>query len=112
LPNDFDVVMCSLFLHHLSNDDALTLLRRMAAATRCLGLVSDLRRSAYGLFLAYSASRVLSRSKVVHVDAVRSVRGAFTKSELQHLAAEAGLENATVANRWPARMLLRWGKLH
>src|SRR4029079_16393868 len=54
LPRDFDVVMCSLFLHHLSDADALLLLRRMAAATRCLGLVSDLRRCRYGLFLAYT----------------------------------------------------------
>jgi len=110
LPRDFDVVMCSLFLHHLSDDDALLLLRRMAAATRCLGLVSDLRRCRYGLFLAYTASRLLSRSSVVHVDAVRSVRAAFTKSELQQLAVQAGLENAQVANRWPARMLLKWTK--
>jgi 2-polyprenyl-3-methyl-5-hydroxy-6-metoxy-1,4-benzoquinol methylase len=108
LPNDFDVVMCSLFLHHLGNDEALKLLQRMHAATRRLGLVSDLRRSSYGLFLAFAASRLLSRSQVVHVDAVRSVRAAFTKSELEQLAAEAGLENANVSNRWPARMLLSW----
>ncbi|HMC11182.1 MAG TPA: methyltransferase domain-containing protein, partial [Pirellulaceae bacterium] len=108
LPTNFDVVMCSLFLHHLSNDDAVQLIARMAAATRRLVLVSDLRRCRYGLALAYVASRVLTRCPVVHVDAIRSVRAAFTMTELQQMAAKVGLAEATIAPRWPARMLLTW----
>jgi 2-polyprenyl-3-methyl-5-hydroxy-6-metoxy-1,4-benzoquinol methylase len=108
LPTNFDVVMCSLFLHHLSNDDAVKLIARMAAATRRLVLVSDLRRCRYGLALAYVASRVLTRCQVVHVDALRSVRAAFTIAELRNMADKAGLTDATVARRWPARMLLTW----
>jgi len=76
LPADCDVVMCSLFLHHLTTEDVVNLLRRMAAAARQLVLVNDLRRSAYGFSLAYAASRLLTRCKVVHVDALRSVRAA------------------------------------
>ncbi len=34
LPEGFDVLSCSLFLHHLSEDEAVELLRRMAAAAR------------------------------------------------------------------------------
>jgi 2-polyprenyl-3-methyl-5-hydroxy-6-metoxy-1,4-benzoquinol methylase len=108
LPADFDVVMCSLFLHHLSNHDATKLLHRMATATRRLVLVSDLRRCLYGLGLAYAASRALSRCDVVHTDAVRSVRAAFSARELKQMAAAAGLATATVARRWPGRMLLTW----
>src|SRR5205814_2373026 len=108
LPSDFDVVMCSLFLHHLNNHDAVIVLKRMAAATRCLVLVSDLRRNRFGLFLAYAAGHLLSRSPVVHRDAVRSVRAAFTPDELQQMAAQAGLDGALITRRWPARMLLQW----
>lgn len=108
LPTNFDVVMCSLFLHHLDNDDAIELLRRMASAARRLVLVSDLRRSSYGLALAYAASRLLTRCQVVHVDAVKSVRAAFTADELAEMAAKANLAGAGVARRWPARMLLSW----
>jgi len=109
LPTDFDVVMCSLFLHHLTSEDAITLLRRMAAAARRLVLVSDLRRGAYGLTLAYTASRLLTRCEVVHVDAVKSVRAAFTQNELAQMALAAGLHGAKVHRRWPARMLLTYG---
>jgi 2-polyprenyl-3-methyl-5-hydroxy-6-metoxy-1,4-benzoquinol methylase len=108
LPTDFDVVMCSLFLHHLTTEDAISLLRRMAVATQQLELVNDLRRGAYGFALAYAASRLLTRCQVVHVDALRSVRAAFTPNELAQMANEAGLSGATVGRRWPARMLLEW----
>src|SRR5262245_33844863 len=108
LPSDFDVVMWSRVLRHLSDADALTLLQRMAAATRCLGLVSDLKRGAYGLFLAYVAGHLLTTSDVVHVDAVRSVRAAFTMNELAQMAERARLKRFLIQRKWPARMLLAW----
>jgi len=108
LPSDYDVVMCSLFLHHLAEDSAVVLLRKMAAATRRLVLVNDLRRGRDGLLLAYLAGRLLSTSPVVRVDAVRSVRAAFTLPEAQSLAVKAGLAGATVSRRWPCRYLLEW----
>ncbi|HEY2412861.1 MAG TPA: methyltransferase domain-containing protein [Pirellulaceae bacterium] len=112
LPPDFDVVMCSLFLHHLSDGNAQVLLKRMAKAARRLGLVSDLRRSAYGLFLAFSAGHLLSRSHVVHVDAVRSVQAAFTMLELDQLARDAGISSHQISRQWPCRMLLGWQGPH
>jgi len=108
LPSGFDVVMCSLFLHHLNNHDAVSVLRRMAATARRLMLVSDLRRNRFGLSLAFAAGHLLSRSPVVHRDAVRSVRAAFTPSELREMANQAGLGDVAIARRWPARMLLIW----
>jgi 2-polyprenyl-3-methyl-5-hydroxy-6-metoxy-1,4-benzoquinol methylase len=106
LPEGHDIVMCSLFLHHLTVDDARRVIGNMAAAARQLVLISDLRRSNYGWYLAYIASRVLTRSEVVHIDAVRSVEAAFSMSELRELAATASLADVTVVPRWPCRMLL------
>jgi len=42
LPSGFDVVMSSLFLHHLAEEQAVLLLEKMAKAARHLVLVSDL----------------------------------------------------------------------
>ena len=108
LPVRADVVISSLFLHHLDHADAVDALRAMSAAAQSTLLVSDLRRSAPGLALAWTASRVLSRSPVVHFDAVASVRGAFSARELRGLADAAGLHGATVRHAWPQRMLLQW----
>jgi 2-polyprenyl-3-methyl-5-hydroxy-6-metoxy-1,4-benzoquinol methylase len=108
LPDGFDVVACSLFLHHLTDADAVKLLRTMAAAARQLVLVNDLRRSAVAWWWTYFGTRLLTRSPVVHVDGPRSVAAAFTMSEASALAAEAGLTGATVGRRWPFRYLLSW----
>ena len=108
LPNGYDVAMCSLFLHHLTNDEAESFLRKMAAAACQLVLVNDLRRSMTGLALAYVGTRLLSRSPVVHIDGALSVRAAFTLAEVRELAERAGLRGAIVMRQWPYRYLLTW----
>ncbi|MEN1680793.1 MAG: methyltransferase domain-containing protein [Planctomycetota bacterium] len=104
----FDVVTCSLFLHHLEADQAERLLRTLAAVTGRLLLINDLVRGPIGKLLADVACRVLSRSPVVHVDGPRSVEGAFTRNEAKQLAGAAGLVGAKVVPRWPCRMLIEW----
>ena len=108
LLDGYDVLMCSLFLHHLDNEPARTLLERMGRQARCLVLVNDLVRGWPGYLLATVGSRVLSRSPVVHTDGPLSVQAAFTRTELRTLAEQAGLHGATVSWRWPWRMLLTW----
>jgi 2-polyprenyl-3-methyl-5-hydroxy-6-metoxy-1,4-benzoquinol methylase len=105
LPKGFDVVTCSLFLHHLSFAQASTLLKKMAAAGHFL-LVSDLRRSALGYALAQLACHLLTTSGVVHCDGPRSVASAFTLAELRELCSEADLEDATIRAVWPSRVLV------
>ena len=107
LPAGYDVVTCSLFLHHLSDADAVTLLRRMAAAGRTV-LVNDLARGPLNYALVWLASRACSRSPVVHFDGPASVRSAYTPGEALALAEKAGLTGARVLDRPPCRFLLTW----
>jgi 2-polyprenyl-3-methyl-5-hydroxy-6-metoxy-1,4-benzoquinol methylase len=106
--NGYDVVMSSLFLHHLSDEQAVHFLGRMAEMARSLVLVNDLRRGATGLVLAHLATRIFSRSDIVHTDGPRSVEAAFTPAETRTLAERAGLLGVTVERRWPCRWLLTW----
>jgi 2-polyprenyl-3-methyl-5-hydroxy-6-metoxy-1,4-benzoquinol methylase len=108
LPEGFDVVTCSLFLHHLADEQAVLLLQSMAKAAKHLVLVNDLRRSAAGVALAHLATWTLSGSDVVRVDGTRSVRAAFTVREAAALARAAGLKGAIVQRHWPLRFLLSW----
>jgi SAM-dependent methyltransferase len=106
---EVDVVVCSLFLHHLDETRAVALLRRLAAAGR-LVLVSDLERCWAGLALAHVAVRLLTLSPIVHTDGPRSVENAFTLDEARALAEAAGLEGSTLQRSWPFRYLLRWSR--
>jgi SAM-dependent methyltransferase len=108
LPDDYDVLMCSLFLHHLDEADAVELLRRMSVATRHLLLVNDLRRTRWGYWLARWGSRVLTRSQIVHTDGPLSVSAAFTAEETLQLARQAGIDHATLSQHWPQRFLFSW----
>ncbi len=107
---EYDVVMCSLFLHHLDDAQAVELLAKMYAAATQLVLVSDLRRCVRGLWLTRVAARTLSRSPVVRVDGPRSVRAAFTVEEVRSLAQQAGWSDSEVHPVWPFRLLLSGSK--
>jgi len=107
-PTGFDVVHCSLFLHHLADDEAVETLRRMKEAAGRLVVVSDLKRSDLGYLFAWVGCRLLSTSRVFHADGTVSVAAAFTPREAGTLAARAGLEGAIIQDCWPQRFLLTW----
>lgn len=104
------MAVCSLFLHHLDEAGVRRVLAEMARVSRVGLVVSDLRRSRAGLMMAAMASRLVTRSPVVHVDALKSVRAAWSAEELADLAREAGLRSATVDRILPQRLLLRWSR--
>lgn len=110
LPDNYDLLTCTLFLHHLSNLDAVELLGRMRKAAQHQILVDDLIRSHVGWCLAWLGSHLLSTSDVVHHDGPISAAAAFTMKEVRELAEHAGLENATVTRHWPERFLLSWSR--
>lgn len=106
----YDVVVSSLFLHHLDSDEAVRLLREMARLSRIGFVINDLERHP----LAYAAIRalgvVLGKGPVFRNDAPLSVLRAFTAGETRQLAASAGLHNVQVSRQFPYRLRLAWQK--
>lgn len=111
LPGSFDIAHCGLFLHHLDPPQVQHVLRQMSLTAKCV-IVQDLCRTWMGLSLAFIVPRLLTRSTVVHTDAVRSVHGAYTIEEMTDLAKSAGLEGATVTRARPQRLILTWERAH
>jgi 2-polyprenyl-3-methyl-5-hydroxy-6-metoxy-1,4-benzoquinol methylase len=110
LPDDFDVVTCSLFLHHLADDDIVQLLRIMRDATDCGGevrhlLICDLSRSALNLALVAVGAQLVTRSPVVHRDATSSVRAAMSRPEFTALVETALGQTPRVESLFPCRFL-------
>lgn len=103
-----DVVVSSLFLHHLDDLAACRLLRTLAAAARIGIVVSDLVRSRLGLGLAVIGTTILSSSRIARVDGPLSVRAARTLAEYRRLCNAARLESATIRRVWPERVVIRW----
>lgn len=107
LPSHYDIVVSTLFLHHLSDDRIVALLRSLRDVASHV-VISDLLRTRTGYGLAYLGTRLLSLSRVVHEDGLRSVRAALTLKEAQALVNEAGMSDAHFERHWPSRFLMTW----
>lgn len=110
LSSSYDIVLSTLFLHHLEEFQALELLTRMRSAATLAVLVDDLRPTQWGYWMAVGACRLLTRSAVVHFDGPVSVQAAYTPAEARALAERAGMVGATVRCHWPQRYLLAWSR--
>jgi 2-polyprenyl-3-methyl-5-hydroxy-6-metoxy-1,4-benzoquinol methylase len=95
----YDLVLCSLALHHFSAADAVGILRRMQEIARVGYIVSDLRRNCVAIWITKVLARTLIRSHMMRHDALQSCRAAFTPGELRRMAQQAGLEHFQIARR-------------
>jgi 2-polyprenyl-3-methyl-5-hydroxy-6-metoxy-1,4-benzoquinol methylase len=89
----YDIVLCSLALHHFSDADAVRLLRRCRELSRRFVLISDLRRSYLAAIGVYVLTATIFREPMTRYDARRSAARAFSFDELRTLAERAGWKN-------------------
>ncbi len=111
LPGPANIVLSTLFLHHLETSEAERLVEKMAAATAGLLLLQDLVRSYTGYILAKTGTLLLSRSRIVRLDGPQSVRAAFTLAEVAGIIQSLGLHNAVLMPSFPCRFLFTWSKV-
>ena len=85
----YDLVCCSLALHHFSEDEAVVLLRRCHSLSHRFVLVSDLERSAATLAGIQVLTTFIYRDPMTRADALTSARRAFSFPEFRALAEAA-----------------------
>ena len=83
----FDVVSCSLFVHHLQPDEVKRFAAESLRVSRFALLINDLIRHPLHLALVY-AGFPLMRSYVSRVDGVASVRRAYVPEEMRAMLAD------------------------
>ena len=106
----FDIVLCSLSLHHFAPDDAIRVLREMDRLATSGFILNDLRRGRLGYVAAWVAARLTTRNRLTRNDAPLSVRRAWTVVELADLLRRAGVEDAKITtHRWFRMAAVRTG---
>lgn len=85
----YDVALCTLALHHFSDDDAIRVLHSCGQASKRFVLVSDLRRSLSLIAGIYLLTALILREPMTRHDARLSVLRAFSFSEMRDLARKA-----------------------
>jgi ubiquinone/menaquinone biosynthesis C-methylase UbiE len=109
-PKSFDIVLCSLALHHFTSSDAVRILRRMNEISRVAYVLNDLQRSWLTIWTAELLARTIMRSPIVRHDGPQSFRAAFTVDELRTMAAEAGMKNFRVKRHQAIYRMVLSGK--
>lgn len=95
-----DVVLSSLFTHHLGDDDLIRFLRWMTVRARIGWFVNDLHRHALPYHFIQSVMRLIPANRMVRHDAPVSVARAFTRQDWDRLLVQAGLDPALVSVEW------------
>jgi len=102
----FDLVTATLFFHHFSNDQLIHFFRQLRNQTRVAIIVNDIHRHPLAYYSIKWLTTVLSKSSMVRFDAPLSVRRAFTRAELEHIMAEAGITTYRLRWKWAFRWQL------
>jgi 2-polyprenyl-3-methyl-5-hydroxy-6-metoxy-1,4-benzoquinol methylase len=89
----YDIVLCTLTLHHFSDEDAVSVLQRCREASRDFVLVSDLRRGFLATIGVYLLTALIFREPMTRYDARLSAERAFSFSEMRKLALRSGWQN-------------------
>ena len=89
----YDLVLCTLALHHFSDDAAVRVLQRCRDLSRKFVLVSDLRRGWIATIGVYLLTATMFREPMTKYDARLSAARAFSFSEMNQLAQRAGWAN-------------------
>jgi 2-polyprenyl-3-methyl-5-hydroxy-6-metoxy-1,4-benzoquinol methylase len=89
----YDIVLCTLVLHHFSDENAVSVLRRCRESSRQFVLISDLRRGLLATAGVYLLTALIFREPMTRYDARLSAARAFSFSEMHKLAVCAGWEH-------------------
>jgi ubiquinone/menaquinone biosynthesis C-methylase UbiE len=89
----YDIVLCSLALHHFSNDDAVRVLQKIRELSAARVLVADLRRARWLSCAVYLVTATIYRDEMTKTDARLSAARAFSFVEMRELAERAGWKN-------------------
>jgi 2-polyprenyl-3-methyl-5-hydroxy-6-metoxy-1,4-benzoquinol methylase len=86
----YDIVLCTLALHHFSDEDAVIVLGRCRELSRKFVLVSDLRRGFLLQAGVYLLTALIFREPMTRFDARLSAQRAFSFAEMHDLVRRAG----------------------
>lgn len=95
-PKSYDIVICSLAIHHFSRADVVKILSTMVRFSRVGLIVNDLYRSWPAAWTAWIYTHLTTRNPMTLNDSYVSVLRAFTPTELCEMAEESGVPDSKI----------------
>jgi SAM-dependent methyltransferase len=106
LPTMPDIFICSLFCHHLTDEQLVELFVFMNKNSRRGFIINDLQRHYVAYYGIKFLTTVFNGSTLVKNDAPLSVKRGFYRAELENLLQKAGIKNYELEWKWAFRYLL------
>lgn len=103
---EFDYVICSLFTHHLLDEQVVQVLGEMSRVAKRRIFVIDLHRHPVAYLLYTTVGKLILHSRLVRHDGALSILRGFKSDELLELAQRAGLRDIWVERHFPYRLVL------
>ncbi|NND61978.1 MAG: methyltransferase domain-containing protein [Flavobacteriaceae bacterium] len=101
----FDIALCTLFLHHLDDDDIIFLLNKLIEKARMGIIINDLHRSKWAFHLFKIFSRIAIKTDIAKHDGLVSIARAFKKHELLKIAKKIDGHHSI---RWKWAFRFQW----
>ena len=101
----FDVILCTLVLHHFKKDELVSLLKNFKNQTSIGVVINDLHRHWLAYYSIKLLTSILSKSSMVKFDAPLSVKRGFLKKEIQDILRMADAESLSMI-KW--KWAFRW----
>jgi len=101
-----DIICCSLFCHHLKDDQLAELFTYFKQFTKIGYVINDLHRHWMAYYGVYLITHLLNGSAMSKNDGPISVLRAFKVSEFHQLLHKAQITNYSISWRWAFRYLI------
>ena len=99
----YDVVLCTLFLHHFKNEELISFLKTTTNKATIGGVVNDLHRHKLAYYL-FKLIGFFIKNKMVRQDGLTSVLRAFKREDLENIAKEIKV-HFSIQWKWAFRYL-------
>ena len=99
----YDVVLCTLFLHHFKNAEIISLLKTITNKATIGVVVNDLHRHKLAYYL-FKLIGFFIKNKMVKQDGLTSILKAFKRKDLENIAKEIKV-NFSIKWKWAFRYL-------
>ncbi len=103
----FDYTISSLFTHHFTNSQVVSLLREMRRVARRGICIIDLHRHPIAYYFYTTIGRLILHNRLLREDGALSILRSFKPHELSELGRRADLPRFIVERHFPYRLVLR-----
>jgi 2-polyprenyl-3-methyl-5-hydroxy-6-metoxy-1,4-benzoquinol methylase len=103
LEKEYDLILCTLTLHHFKDEEILRLLKGFKEKARLGIVINDLQRSALPYYLFIALCFVFRLNSMSKADGLVSILRGFKKEDLQAYSDQLNFKNTSIRWKWAFR---------